>query len=94
MKNRMKNRMLLLMGMIFMGGSAYGLVPPAGSYQKSCYNIQFDYYYANFNQLTCICVLPRVNGYDGGSVSNRLNVPIGDKRTISVNTSGTLTFDN
>ena len=24
MKNRMKNRMLLLMGMIFMGGSAYG----------------------------------------------------------------------
>ena len=45
MKNRMKNSMFLLMGMIFMGGSAYGmpkpvynpaLVVPVGPYQNSC----------------------------------------------------------
>ena len=31
MKNRMKNSMFLLMGMIFMGGSAYGDNPPSGT---------------------------------------------------------------
>ena len=98
MKNKIKNSMFLLMGMIFMGGSAYGmpkpvynpaLVVPVGSYQNSCNNIKFVPFDKEKNQLTAMCTF----GKRHRARLSAINIPIGDTRTIS-NIDGDLTFDN